>query len=442
MATEHTDVQSLLALAREKSEHARSHLFEVMGDLFMDQARTLTTQERSLMVDILEKLITEVSRDIRARLSQRLATAPGLPRELAVLLAHDEIDVAAPILMHCAALHQIDLIEVIHQRSRQHMLAIAMRRDLALQVSDALVDSGDVDVIRTLLENHDAQISAATLAYIVEQSKSIDDFQGPLVRRHDLPRELAVKMCYWVSAALRLFILDKFRVDANELDELIEPALQAEVKRARANESDPADAAMFLAKELKRKGKLSSKMMIQALRRGEIALFETMVGELSQLRLALVRRMLYEDGGEGLAIMSRAMELTREEFATVFLLSRKTRPGAATVDSNGLGGALAFFDRILPDNARQVTSRWQRDPNYLFAIMQVEDSTKPTPSSTPPESMPPGSTSPGSTPQDTTSLGMTAPGTAPAATTLGDPSSGGLVSMVAPPRLRHASSRD
>lgn len=417
MAAEHTDVQSLLALAREKSEQARSHLFEVMGDMFRDQARILTTQERSLMVDILEKLITEVSRDIRMRLSQRLATATGLPRELAVLLANDEIDVAAPILMQCAALQQIDLIEVIHQRSRQHMLAIAMRRDLSLQVSDALVDSGDVDVIRTLLENHDAQISAATLAYIVEQSKAIDDFQGPLVRRHDLPRELAVKMCYWVSAALRLFILDKFHVDANELDELIEPVLHDEVKHTREDQAGSADAAKQLARELHRKGQLTSKIMIQALRRGEVALFETMLSELSQLRLNLVRRLLYEDGGEGLAIMSRAMDLMREEFATIFLLSRKTRPGATTTDPTNLGTALAFFDRLIPDNARQVTSRWQRDPNYLFAIMQVEDSTRAT-NSGPPSPVPP----------------TTAPPSAP--------SLGGPPSIPRPPRLRHASSRD
>lgn len=412
MAAAETDVQSLLALAREKSEQARSHLFEVMGDMFMDQSRILTIQERSLMVDILEKLITEVSRDIRARLSQRLATASNLPRELAVLLANDEIDVAAPILMQCAALQQIDLIEVIHQRSRQHMLAIATRRDLALQVADALVDTGDVDVIRTLLENHDAEISAATLAYIVEQSKSIDDFQGPLVRRHDLPRELAIKMCYWVSAALRLYILDKFHVDANELDGLIEPALQAELGLARDADADAADAATFLAQELNRKGKLTPTLMIQTLRRGEIALFESMLSELAQLRLSLVRRLLYEDGGEGLAIMSRATELTREEYATIFLISRKTKPGGMAADPSTLAAALTFYDRILPDNARQVISRWQRDPNYLFAIKQVEESTRPA-NSGPPTSTPPSDRSPAGNP-----------------------------SMLIPPRLRHANSRD
>jgi len=375
MAAENTDVQQLLALAREKSEQARSHLFEVMGDLFMDQARILTVQERALMVDILEKLIGEVSHDIRVRLSQRLAGASNIPRELALLLANDEIDIAAPILMQCKALQQVDLIEVIHQRSRQHMLAIAMRRDLTYQVSDALVDSGDTDVIRTLLENADAQLSEATLAYIVEQSRTIDDFQGPLVRRDDLPRDLAVKMCYWVSAALRLFILDKFKIDANELDDLLEPTLHDEVK---ALEGRPAEneAGERLVGELRRSGNLTPRFMIQTLRRGEVQLFEAILAELSQLRVSLVRRLLYEDGGEGLAMMIRAIDLAREEFATIFLLSRKTRPGSAITDPVSLGTALAFFDRITPENAKQVINRWQRDPNYLYAIKQIEQTAR------------------------------------------------------------------
>jgi hypothetical protein len=65
MAAEAIEVQQLLQLAREKSEAARSHLFEVMGDLFQEQSAVLSAQERALMVDILEKLVREVSHDIR-----------------------------------------------------------------------------------------------------------------------------------------------------------------------------------------------------------------------------------------------------------------------------------------------------------------------------------------------------------------------------------------
>ena len=120
MAAEAMDVQQLLQLAREKSEQARSHLFEVMGDLFQAQAAVLSAQERALMVDILEKLVREVSHDIRMKLSHRLADLPGIPRELAVLLANDEIDIASPILMRSRALQDTDLIEIVHHRSRQH----------------------------------------------------------------------------------------------------------------------------------------------------------------------------------------------------------------------------------------------------------------------------------------------------------------------------------
>jgi hypothetical protein len=169
---------------------------------------------------------------------------------------------------------------------------------------------------------------------------------------------------------------------------------------------------MPLAQELHRKGKLTPQLMIQTLRRGEVALFESMLSELAQLRLALVRRLLYEDGGEGLSVMCRAIDLAREEFATIFLISRKTRPGGLAADPSALAAALGFFDQIVPDNARQVISRWQRDPNYLFAIKQVEESTRPA-NSGPPTSTPP---------KDRATAA--APPTSP------------------PPRLRHANSRD
>ena len=220
MAAEAMEVQQLLQLAREKSEQARSHLFEVMGDLFQEQAAVLSAQERALMVDILEKLVREVSHDIRLKLSHRLADLPGTPRELAVLLANDEIDIASPILMRSRALHDADLIEIIHHRSRQHILTVAMRRDLSMSVSDVLVETGHSDVIMALLNNQEAKISEKTMAYIVDQSKHIDEFQEPLVHRRDLPRDLAVQMCYWVSAAIRQFIIDKFQVDANDIKTL------------------------------------------------------------------------------------------------------------------------------------------------------------------------------------------------------------------------------
>jgi len=389
MALEPLNAEQLIRLAREKSDQARALLFEAMGDVFLERNTVLSLQERALITDILEKLIREVSRDIRRKLAVRLAEAPGTPRELAVLLANDEIDIASPILMKSRVLEDVDLLEIVRTRSTQHLLAIAMRRDLSTAVADALVDSGEKDVVRALLENQDARISRATLGYLVEQSRTVDEFQEPLVRRRDLPPDLARRLCLWVSAAIRQAIIERFDIDPDTLDDTLEPIAQEEAqKREAPGEAEAPDAARALAQSLGESRRLTPRLLMQTLRRGEVPLFEAMLAEMSGLRPALVRKLCYEAGGQGLAVVARGVGLSREEFASVYLLTRKARPslpvsglpgsglpgsGGGSTDPAELGRALDFFDRISLGSAATVIGRWRRDPDYLFAIRSVEE---------------------------------------------------------------------
>ena len=75
----------------------------------------------------------------------------------------------------------------------EHQLAIAMRKDIGESIADALVETGSVDVIRTLLENMDSKISRGTKEYLVEESQKVDTYREPLIRRPDLGPELARK---------------------------------------------------------------------------------------------------------------------------------------------------------------------------------------------------------------------------------------------------------
>jgi uncharacterized protein (DUF2336 family) len=379
MAAEALDVAQLLTLARERSETSRSHLFEVMGDLFSQQSVILSAQERALMLDILEKLIREVSTEIRAKLAQRLANAPAVPRELAVMLANDDIDIAAPILLNSPALRDIDLIEIVHNRSRQHLLAVAMRRDLSMPVSAALVETGHSDVILALLSNHEARISEETLAYVVEQSRVNDEFQEPLIRRQDLPQALAMRMIYWVSAAVRQAIAERFDIDLDAIDDLIEPTADqsaADIERARSA-APKRSAAEDLAHTLKETGRLNSTLILQTLRRGEIPLFEAMLAQANELRLSLVQRFLYEEGGSGLAVLSRALRFSREEFSTIFLLTRRARAGTRAASAAELGRAVTYFDSVSYDQAQKVLNYWRRDPEYLSAIRSIKEGDMP-----------------------------------------------------------------
>jgi uncharacterized protein (DUF2336 family) len=374
MAATSEDVTYLLRLARDKSIEGRKQLVAIVSDLFFDKGTALTAHERALMTDILKKLIHDVAVPVRKALAERLSRVPSAPHDVIVALANDDIDVAQPILMRSEALLDVDLIEIIRHRTLQHQLAIAMRRNLSEQVSDALVDAGSHDVVKTLLENPDARISEATMGYLVEQSRRVDSFQEPLVRRQDLPVALAKKLYFWVSAALRQHILENFDIDVPTLDEATEGAARdAAAALIAPNGASEADRSAVLARRLAESRQVSPRLLVQTLRQGEIPLFEALLSEMSGLRLRLVRRLLFEPGGEGLAVCCRGLDIDKPTFATIFLLSRRARPSERSMDPRELSRILSFFENVRAEAARTVLARWRRDPDLLHAIKTVEE---------------------------------------------------------------------
>ena len=373
MAATSEDVTYLLRLARDKSIDGRKQLVAIVSDLFFDKGTALTAHERALMTDILKKLINDVAVPVRKALAERLSRVASAPHDVIVALANDDIDVAQPILMRSEALLDVDLIEIIRHRTLQHQLAIAMRRNLSEQVSDALVDAGSHDVVKTLLENPDSRISEATMGYLVEQSRRVDSFQEPLVCRQDLPVALAKKLYFWVSAALRQHILENFDIDVPTLDEAAEGAARDAAALVPPNGASEADRSAILARRLAESRQVSPRLLVQTLRQGEIPLFEALLSEMSGLRLRLVRRLLFEPGGEGLAVCCRGLDIDKPTFATIFLLSRRARPSERSMDPRELSRILSFFENVRAEAARTVLARWRRDPDLLHAIKTVEE---------------------------------------------------------------------
>jgi uncharacterized protein (DUF2336 family) len=216
----------LLGLARDKSVEGRTRLVQIVGDLFFDTDTILRESERSIMSDILRQLIHDVEMKVRQVLAELMASESDAPHDLIAALANDQIEVAHAILTQSTVLQDIELIEIIEHRTFGHQLAIAMRQTVSETVSDALVETDNNDVIRTLVENRGAIISGETLERIVGRSESQIDLQNPLLRCSELSPLLAKRMYWWVSAALRKSIVDRFDTDSVELDKPIERAVK------------------------------------------------------------------------------------------------------------------------------------------------------------------------------------------------------------------------
>ena len=371
VATEPIDVDDLLRVARDKSAASRQQLVETISDLFFGDRGMLSERERAIMADILRQLIHDVEVSVRKHLAIRLADQPDAPYDLIVSLANDDAEVAHSILLKSDVLRDGELVEVIRHRTLEHQLPIAMRTDISEIVSDALVETGESSVITTLLENPNAHIATGTMEYLVEQSRRVDGSQNPLLHRHDLPSELARRMYWWVSAALRTHIVKRFDVDPSELDEMLETAVD-EVLIGGAEDKSVHSAADKLAEQLVNTQDSESEFLIDLLRQGEVSLFEAMFSKLTELRIVLTRRLIYEPGGEGLAIACRAAGIEKETFATIFVLSRQARPGGRVVAKGEVAQVMGFYDRIDDLAAQRILRRWRRNPDYLDLLRQVE----------------------------------------------------------------------
>jgi uncharacterized protein (DUF2336 family) len=369
-----TEMQALLVLARDKSVEGRTRLVEIVGDLFFDGRRVLSDIERGLMTEILRRLINDVEMSVRKALAKRLASEPCAPAELIQILANDEIDVAHDILEKSNVLHDIELIEIIQHRTFEHQLTIAMRKSVSEPVSDSLVETGNTNVIRTLIENPAARISGGTMELLVGESKHQESYQEPLLGRPDLSPHLAKRMYWWVSAALRKHIVEEFKVDPAELDQKIESTIKDILNEGGEGEIDTRslNQASMLSRKLAASNAITPQLLLQTLRKGEVTMFENMFAQLTGLRVKLVRRLVFEPGGEGLAIACKAVKMNKPDFGSMFLLSRSARPGDKSVDPNEVNRAMKFFDRINEGSAKKVLARWKLDPDYLYAIKQVD----------------------------------------------------------------------
>lgn len=359
------DAEHLLELARAKSAKSKAELAAIVESLFDNRGGALSDRERSLMFNIIQSLVHEVEVSIRQKLSEKLAENQDMPRELAKTLAADDVEVAFPVLTKSKVLRDEDLVDIIRLRTEEHHLAITLREDLDESVSSALVKTQNVGVITSLLKNDSAAISQATLKYLVEQSKRVDDFQEPLLHRSDLSENLAKKMFMWVSAALRSDIVDRYKIDIATVDRLLEQAAQDGFAATLDEKSEPESE---LIRSLRERDMITQLMLVQTLSDGEIPLFLAIFSDLTKLNDVIIRRIVFEKGGEGIAIACRAIDMSEIDFATIFRKSRQVAPGRAKASREEVNTVLGLYRSIDEAEACKVLELWRCDIDYQAAI--------------------------------------------------------------------------
>ncbi|HUO99035.1 MAG TPA: DUF2336 domain-containing protein [Rhizomicrobium sp.] len=183
----------------------------VRGELARKIARLLPGLGRQDMLNLREsciKLLDKLARDqtpfVRAILAEEIKHLDCVPKPIVDRLARDvEEVVAAPILEYSPLLSDCDLIEIIAGAQIQGIIAaIARRRPLSENVSDAVVCSLDVPGLVSLLANQDAAIRADTLYQIADSAEKLTSLHELLVLRSDLSVRTVRRLASFVGSEL------------------------------------------------------------------------------------------------------------------------------------------------------------------------------------------------------------------------------------------------
>ncbi|MEZ5939530.1 MAG: DUF2336 domain-containing protein [Hyphomonadaceae bacterium] len=320
MAGETGNFALLLDLAKETSSEKRRELLRKVTDVFLENDSERTDRESEIFDEIFDKVANDLETQVRQELARKIAGTAAPVRRTARRLAMDEISVARVVLERSSALTEDDIIEVIHKKTQDHMMAVTRRVDIGERVSSALVDRGEDHVVASLLENRTARIGREAFEKVAERAQTSVVLQAPFVKNQRVPLDLLNSVYFKVEAQLRKQIMRRFHG--------VSPAdLEAALAAGRNQVSSaygalPADypAAEEYVAGIEKWNPLAPPILVTLLRENRSTAFMIVLARLVGVEFDVVQRVVEAADLDAIAMLCRGAGFDRGLFVSMCLL--------------------------------------------------------------------------------------------------------------------------
>ncbi len=280
-----------LILAGDSDERVRALLGSRIARLLPE----LDCQHQDSATRHVHATLAALARDhatrVRAVIAHEVGAMPEAPRDLVLILAHDETGaVSDPVLRLSPVLTDADLLALLatprHGRVAE---SVASRAGLSASVADAIAEHADAPAICALLANHSASIRETTLDALVGRASYHADWHEPLVRRPCLSAKATRALAQIVAADL-LKVL-RARTD---LDPAVVEAVRHRVttQALDCGKTEQRDSVLVAECErLKAMGRLAEHHLIEAAQTGDVRRAAACLAVASGVTLRVVDRM-------------------------------------------------------------------------------------------------------------------------------------------------------
>jgi uncharacterized protein (DUF2336 family) len=351
-----------LELTAAAEPRARTALVERLCDIVSWPESRIPSHERQLAADVLVSLLRTSSADLRRRCALGLVRVNDAPKMLLRYLARDDINVGGPLLLEGVGFDDSDLIATIRAGVAAHWLAIAHRKGVSEPVSDALLQTSDVNVIEAVLRNQRAKLSTQGVDLAVARSRHAPGLAQSIVSREELRPSQALVLFWWANFEARLHILRRFAIDRNVL---LQDLGDIFALAAAEGWSDADTRKTLQVIERRQRNRAAAARSPHGSLEGAIAAAESgidraLLGEIAHLsgvKPTTAKQVFTDAGGEAIGVFCKAVGLKRPMLMSLWRALRRPAGDPDRTD-NPLGRTLYVFDTLATAKAQTVLRYW------------------------------------------------------------------------------------
>jgi hypothetical protein len=236
-----------------------------------------------------------------------------------------------------------------------HRLAIASRRHLAPDAADALAEYDDPAAVSRLLSNMNVRLSAMAVEGLVRRSASYPSYPPLLLARPELTMRCAQLLFWWAAPSERLEILTRFATERRTIHDTLVDVLEPMLASSGSDEALASVLALVRMPMAGDKVELA-RLLSFASREGE-GDFAHDLAQFARIRTQTATRIITDIGGEPLAVLAKALGLTRKEFLELWGVSAHFRAGSIG-DAAKHQWLCSIFDSVSTDRADFALHCW------------------------------------------------------------------------------------
>jgi len=306
-----------------------------------------TDKQKAIAEEIFRALLKDTEVEIRRTLAEAIKTSDQIPQDVVVALAKDVSEVSIPVLEFSEVLSDEDIIDIIKSTTDESKhISVSKRKLVSEGISDALIDTGNENVVDNLLSNINANVSEKGIGRIIDTFSDKEKLIEAVVSREKLPVHIIEHVTKTVSKELISRLEAKHGISIEKIGDAVSKGGEVAAMKVIGLQTTEQDYYNF-CKVMKQMQIDENLMPISALCIGNLNMFEICVARKLKVPVLNIRTVLSDESNKGFKVLYERAKLPTSLYNPSALLIDVLRELQDELNNQGMELSKQNANRII-----------------------------------------------------------------------------------------------